>query len=281
MVGVLEGQQLAAVRVDEELPARQLGAAPEAEAPDQPVVVSPAHRSGERFARLVLRGGVGHDLQRRLAPQDVGAVPALGVGEADLQRLLRGDPGLRVQIHVAPGLGAEQHQVAVVQRGRQAAVPHRNPVQLLGDADLPQMVAHRHGPRPAELGRIDADQVGVGDRECADQFPHHAGVHADRRTPKNVGEVIETLRVAAAAPRDQRHPAQQGGQRAGSGIHEELELRAVLGEEPLQGHLPGPGPHPARIQRNVRTADPQVVLRELLLLQTRLLLGRLQGQGHR
>src|SRR6185295_13522844 len=159
MVRILEGEDLTAVGVHHHLPDRFVRRPLEKERPYQAVLVSRAHGAGEPLAALQLLRRYRYDLQGWRAADLVHGRTAAGVSEPRRER--RGAVDLRHRAptaDVTPGLGADEDQVAVADRGRQPAVAHGNPHVRLRDADLPQVGRHLHGPGRAQLRGVDTQE---------------------------------------------------------------------------------------------------------------------------
>ncbi len=264
---VLEGDHLSRVGVHQDLPGLQPRRATEAERPDEPVAVARPDRSREPVAVLVLAGRVRDDLEDRIPPERVRLLLASGEVVADGDRLLVGDRRQRQERDVAPGLGAQEYQVAVADRRHQMAVTHRNAAELLGDPDVPEVLRDLHGPRRSELGRVDPDHVGVLDHELPDQLSDHAGLDGRDRSIRLRAQILELDAVAHARPGDQRHAADQGGQRTRPGVHEEAEPGTVVALEAVERRRPRALAQRGRIDLHVGGADVEIAPQEPLLLE--------------
>jgi len=198
---VFEGDDLPGLGVDEDLPAARLRRSMEAERPDQTVAVPFARLAGESLTRLVLGRRERDDLQDRLLPQLVLRRTPACVVEAQGLRLIRGERGLRVDLCIAPVLGAQQHQVAVVDRRHDATVPDSNAVQLLRNADLPEVIGHGRRERRTELIRVDPDQVRVLHDEGPHQIADDPCGHLIHVVPEIGGQLLEGPVVAPALSR--------------------------------------------------------------------------------
>ena len=162
----------------------------------------------------------------------------------------------------------------------------RDSLEALGDAHLPELGGDVGRLDAAELGDVDAQQVGVRADEGQHEVAHRRRVDLLHRPAEARGHVRELDVVAHAAAGEDRKRADQAGRRAGPRIDERLGHHRA--PHPGGGHLlDRQVALPYRLvgeavydllDRLVRTADVQLGLEELLLIQGgRRLLG-LDGQ---
>ena len=270
VVLVLEREHLAAVRFDQHFPELGLGRALELEGPHEAMAVAGADRAREPLAVLELRGREGDDLERRLLDQRVLRLPPVGDAESGVERLLGGE-GRRdvVEAHVAPGLGADHHQVAVADRGHELAVAHGGPAVGLRDPHVPQVGVGGARAHLAELGDVHAENGGVRLHEVQHQRGHYVGLDRAHRPPQAARYVAERHRVAIAAAGDHRPRADDVHRGAGARIDEHGHAlpRALL-EERFPGGPVGQALEALR-KRQVRRADVEVGTEKFLLRERR------------
>src|SRR5262249_15624790 len=91
---ILEGQNAAAVRIDEDFPIPRFALAPEAERPHEVMPVTLSDGAREGAAGLVLRRREGDDLEMRLRPERVpqGAPPTRAPPRGSARRRRRSRP---------------------------------------------------------------------------------------------------------------------------------------------------------------------------------------------
>src|SRR5436309_1199442 len=139
------------------------------------MLVPHADRAGELLANLKADRCDGNDLEGRVAPDPVPFAPS-PVPLSDVDRLFGRNGGTRVHLRVAPGLGPDEDEVAVIDRGEQAPMADRNSVDLLGERHLPEVLVRPSNARVAELSRIDAEDPEVTLDEAPDCAHDDRGV---------------------------------------------------------------------------------------------------------
>ena len=191
-IGVGERQQGAVGGVHQTLPMPVVAGEAGADHPGQPVVVAAADR-GE-LAGLAPHGR--QEDQRGLAPE------AVDGGGAEMpvdhrHRVVHLQPRRGGGVDVAPPVGAEEDQVAVVDHRRQIAVADRDASDHPRREDLHQLAAavDRHPAGPGQLGDVDAE-LGMANRQIGLQDvprqPSQGGAVGGRRRPRQIapGEVV-------------------------------------------------------------------------------------------
>ncbi len=268
VVRVLELDHLARAGVHRGLPGRGIPLADEPEGPDQAVAVPLAHRPRVRLAVLEIGRRERDDFELRLHPHLVAELLAARVVVADPLGVVGGDERLGADPDVAPCLGADQDQVPVVDRRGKVAPADRDAVDHLPDVHLPQLVGDPVRAHGAELGRVDRHDVGVPDDEAADGARNELRVDLGHGPGQGRPHVRKGQVVVHPAPGNQGHVAKDAGCGSGPGIQVDLEVTAVVREEPVPGCLVRQRV-PEIFKLHVVHADVEFRLEELLLVERR------------
>ena len=254
------------MRVHKDFPLLDLRRALEPDRPHEAMAVAGSDRSGVRLAILELGRRVGDHFQGRALEEHVFRLTAVRECEPRGERVGGGQPGRRVDAHVAPGLGAREDEVPVADDGHELPVADGHPAEDLRDSDMPEIGVRGACPRLPGARRVDPEDRAASTREPENELAHGALVDLLHRAPQNGRHLVERDLVAVARPGDERQDPDQARRCARPGVDEgrRRALRGSAAEERLpRVAVRKVNEHVAH--RYVRAADVEVRLKELLL----------------